>query len=275
MASQLSVGFVRGRGGVSASRMTPVAIMPTAHNISGEGKTMRTTTKRTLIAAAALTAAGLFGSLPYHGSSQAQGVPTQHHDVALVDDTAILSPETTLDTTLFNDVLGSTGAEEQFYNSVVTAVGATEANILLDTNTADPVFSGIFNGAESRLFEGLFVDTLATEDQINQLLGVTTADSQAAILSDLTSNSFPLPVGGVEPVLGSGFDADLTALANADFAEGYQDLLGYLASFTGDLGNLGSLSGLLGDLGLGSLGDGVGSLGTDLTTLLDGLLGSL
>ena len=34
---------------------------------------------------------------------------------------------------------------------------------------------------------------------------------------------------------------------------------------------LGGLSTLLGDLGLGSLG----SLGTELTTLLDGLLGSL
>jgi len=45
---------------------------------------MRSATKRTLIVAAGLTAAALFGSLDYHGSSQAQGVPTQHHDVALV-----------------------------------------------------------------------------------------------------------------------------------------------------------------------------------------------
>jgi hypothetical protein len=246
---------------------------------------MNSRTKRTVIAAAALAAAGLFGSLPFDESSVAQGVPVQHHDVALVDDTAILTPETTFDSTLFNDVLGSSGAEEQFYTSVVAADGATTANILLDTDGASPVYSGLFNGAESRLFEGLFVETLASEDQVNQLLGVSTPDSQAAILADLTGNYFPLPTGGVEPVVGSAFDTDLTTLANADFAEGYQDLLGYLGSFTGDLGGLsgllgdlgggGGLSGLLGDLGLGSLGDGVGGLGTDLTTLLDGLLGAL
>jgi hypothetical protein len=209
---------------------------------------MRSATKRILIAGAGLTAAALFGSLPYHGSSQAQGLSTQHHDVALVDSSDILTPETTFDTTLFNDVLGSGGAEEQFYNSVVTADGAALANTLLDTDGASPLYSGIFNGAESRIFEGLFVDTLASEDQVNQLLGVSTADSQTAILGDLTNNFFPLPTGGVEPVVGTGFDGDLTALANADFAEGYQDLLGYLGSFTGDLGSLGSLTTLLGDL---------------------------
>ena len=48
---------------------------------------MRSATKRILIAGAGLTAAALFGSLPYHGSSQAQGLPTEHHDVALVDAT--------------------------------------------------------------------------------------------------------------------------------------------------------------------------------------------
>jgi hypothetical protein len=65
---------------------------------------MRSATKRTLIVGAGLTAAALFGSLPYHGPSQAQGVPTQQHDVALVDSSDILTPETTFDTTLFNDV---------------------------------------------------------------------------------------------------------------------------------------------------------------------------
>ena len=71
---------------------------------------MQTATRRTLIAAAALAAAGLFGSLPYHGSTQAQGIPTVHHDVALVDlgDT-LLGGETSFDTTLYNDVLGAEG----------------------------------------------------------------------------------------------------------------------------------------------------------------------
>ena len=64
---------------------------------------MNAATKRTIIATAALAAAGLFGSLPYEGSTQAQqGAPTVHRDVALVD---ILTDEGTLDTALFNDVL--------------------------------------------------------------------------------------------------------------------------------------------------------------------------
>ena len=60
---------------------------------------MRSATKRILIAGAGLTAAALFGSLPYHGSSQAQGLPTQHHDVALVD-----ASDATLLATDFNTV---------------------------------------------------------------------------------------------------------------------------------------------------------------------------
>ena len=56
---------------------------------------MRSATKRTLVVGAALTAAALFGSLPYHGSSQAQGLPAQHHEVALVDatDTTLLATD--------------------------------------------------------------------------------------------------------------------------------------------------------------------------------------
>jgi hypothetical protein len=269
--------FSLARGDGLAFGMTPVAIAPKAQISSGERKPMHTATKRTLVAAAALAAAGLFGSLPCHGTVQAQGVPVQHHDVALVDASDILGPETTFDTTFFNDVLGSTGVEEQFYNSIVAADGATLANTLLDTDGASPVYSGIFNGAESRLFEGVFVDTLASEDQVNQLLGVSTADSQTAILGDLTGNFFPLPTGGVEPVVGTGFDGDLTALANADFAEGYQDLLGYLSSFTGDLGgSTDILTTLLGDLTGGTAGDGLqlltGDLGTLLTDLVSGLI---
>jgi hypothetical protein len=90
--------------------------------------------------------------------------------------------------------MGSGGVEEQFYNSVVTADGAILANTLLDTDGAAPLYSGIFNGAESRIFEGLFVATLASEDQFNHLLGVGTADSQTAILGDLTNNSFRCPL---------------------------------------------------------------------------------
>ena len=75
--------------------MTPAATAPAAHITSGGRETMRSATKRILIAGAGLTAAALFGSLPYHGSSQAQGLPTQHLDVALVDatDATLLSDE--------------------------------------------------------------------------------------------------------------------------------------------------------------------------------------
>ena len=54
----------------------------------------------------------------------------------------------------------------------------------------------------------------------------------------------------------SAFDTDLTSIANADYAFAVGDFEGYLSSFAGDLGSL-------------------GSLGTDLTAILDGLTGLL
>jgi hypothetical protein len=90
--------------------------MPTARIISGEGKTMHTATKRAVIAAAGLAAAGLFGSLPYDGSSLAQqGTPPfQHHDVALVGVTSpTVACEIALDDQLFNSVVSSTGLEAE------------------------------------------------------------------------------------------------------------------------------------------------------------------
>ena len=145
---------------------------------------MHSATKRTLIAGAGLAAAALFGSLPYHGPWQAQGVPTQHHDVALVDaDATLLLDEGTLDNAFWNDVLGPTGAEEQLFNALSTAFGAPTATTLLDATGANPIFSGDFNGAESRGFEALFLDGLAGEDQLNQALGVTATASQTELLS--------------------------------------------------------------------------------------------
>ena len=63
-------------------------------------------------------------------------------------------------------------------------------------------------------------------------------------------------------------------IANADYTLAAGDFDGWLANLPTALGDLGGgslLSGLLGDLGLGNLG----SLGTELTSILDGLLGSL
>jgi hypothetical protein len=229
---------------------------------------MHAGTKRIVIGAAALTAAGLIGSLPYDGSPAAQqAVPTVHRDVALVD---ILTDETAFDTLLFNDVLGPTGAEEQLF----TALGANAAT-LLDTNTASPAFSGDFNGAESRLFEGLYLDTLASEDQLNQALGITPTASETAILADYTGlPEAPLPTGDVLPVVGAtGFDSDLTTIANGEYTLALSDLEGYLASFATNTSGLSDLSTILTDLS--SSFSGLSNLSTDFSTVLADLTGGL
>ena len=232
---------------------------------------MNAATKRSIVAAAGLAAIGL-AAWPQHATPMAQhGVPTVHRDVALVDDgSVILPPETTIDTELFNSVLGPSGAEADLYNALVSSVGATEAQTLLDTDGASPVFSGVFNGAESRAFEGLFINTLVSEDELNQLLGVTQGNSETAILADLLTNPGPpipgstdLTIGDLTSAVGtSSFDTDLTTIANADYSLALGDFEGYLGSFAGDLG------------GLGNLGD-LGNLGSDLTAILDGLTGIL
>ena len=245
-------------------------------------------TRRTVIAAAALAAAGLFGSLPWDGSSLAQqGVPVQHHDIALVDATSdtIIGSETSLDNTLYGDVFGTSGLEASLYNYVDTSlgggiIGATGADFLLGTTTGA---DGIFDGAASSFSSGVLLDTWATEDELNQLLGISATTSETAILADINSDPVSL-AGDTLPTAGAaGFDTDLINIADADYAAAttefanYLSGLGDLSGLSGLLGDLGggSLSGLLGDLGLGSLGDGVGSLGTDLTSLLDGLVGFL
>jgi hypothetical protein len=245
-----------------------------------ERETLHAATTRSIISAAGLAAIGLVAWPHQATSPQAQqGVPTVHRDVALVDDSStILPPETSFDTELFNSVLGTNGAEEQFYNALATAVGAPEAQTLLDTNTAEPVYSGIFNGAESRIFEGLYLDTLASEDELNQALGVSPDTSEAAILADIAGGP-PLPGTDTLPDVGaSGFDTDLTSIANDEFTLALGDFEGYLGSFAGDSSLLSDLGGGLdltslldpGGLDLGSLTD-LGSL-SDLGGLLGGLL---
>jgi hypothetical protein len=247
---------------------------------------MHSAIKRTLIAGAALAAAALFGSLPYHGSTQAQGVPTQHHNVALVDDfTTLLDAEGTLDTTLFNDVLGPTGAEEQLFNALATATSTSEATTLLDATGASPIFSGDFNGAESRLFEGLFLDTLASEDSINQSLGATATESQTELNSILTTDFAPIPAStdltaaDLTTAVGSStFDTDLTTIANADYTLAASDFEGFLTSLSGDTGEFSGFIGILTDLtssfdGLTTgLSTDLSTVVTDITSLLGGAL---
>jgi hypothetical protein len=241
---------------------------------------MHSATKRTLIAGAGLAAAALFGSLPYHGSSQAQGVPTQHHIVALVDATsALLGAEDSLDTQFFNDVLGPTGAEEQLFSALATATSTSQATTLLDATGASPIFSGDFNGAESRLFEGLYLDTLASEDQLNQALGISATTSETAILNDYTSlPEAPLPTGDTLPIPGvSGFDTDLTSIANGEYTLAVSDFEGFLSNLATDTSGLGSLSTLLTDFSssfsdLSNLNADFTTVTTDVTALLGGAL---
>jgi hypothetical protein len=247
---------------------------------------MNTGTKRTVIAAAALAAAGLFGSLPFDGSSVAQGVPVEHHDVALVDaDATLLLDEGSLDTALYNDVLGPTGAEEQLFSTLASATSVSEATTLLDATGANPIFSGDFNGAESRLFEGAFLDTLSGEDQVNQLLGVTPTASETAILTEfLTTGGPPIPAGAdvtvtelTAAVGTSSFDTDLMSIANADYTLAAGDFEGYLTSLTADTSSLGDFSTLLSDLS-NSFSDLSSNLSTDFTAVIGdvtGLLGAL
>jgi hypothetical protein len=238
-----------------------------------KGKTMKAATKRTIIAAAGLAAAGLFGSLPHQGAPQAQ--PAVHRDVALVDISTLLTDEGTFDTASWNDVLGPTGAEEQLYSALATATSPSEATTLLDATGASPIFSGDFNGAESRLFEGLYLDTLASEDQLNQAVGIGTTASETAILHDWTSlPEAPLPTGDVLPVVGAtGFDNDLTTIANAEFAVATADFEGWLSSLAANTSDLGALGTLFTDLG-SSFSD-LSNLSGDLSTILSDLTSGL
>jgi hypothetical protein len=246
---------------------------------------MHSATKRTLIAGAGLAAAALFGSLPYHGSSQAQGVPTQHHDVALVDDfTPLLGDEGTFDTALFNDVLGPTGAEEQLFSALSTTLGAGPATTLLDATGASPLFSGDFNGAESRLFEGLFLNGLVGEDQINQSLGATSTESETELLNVFNADFVPIPASAdltatdlANAVGTSAFDTDLTTIANADYTTAVGDFEGFLTNLATDTSGLGDFSTLLTDLS-SSFSDLSTNLTTDFTAVITdvtSLLGGL
>jgi hypothetical protein len=244
---------------------------------------MHAATKRAVIAAAGLAAAGLLGSLPYDGSPLAQqGSPVQHHDVTLVDaDATLLLDEGTLDNALFNDVLGAGGAEEQLFNALASTTSTAEATTLLDATGAVPIYAGDFNGAESRAFEALFLDGLVAQDQLNGLLGVSDAASQGELLSIFTTDFVPIPASaGVTAadlagaVGTSAFDTDLTSIANADFALAASDFEGYLTSLAADTSNLGDFSTLLTDLSA-SFSDLSTNLTTDFSTVLTDVTGLL
>jgi hypothetical protein len=180
--------------------------------------------------------------------------------------------------------LGPTGAEEQLFNALSTSIGAPDATTLLDATGADPVFSGVFNGAESRGFEALFLEGLASEDQVNQALGATPLESQTELLSVFNTDFVPIPASAdvtaaelAGAVGTSAFDTDLTSIANADFTVAAGDFEGFLTNLTTDTSGLASLGTLLTDFG-GSFGDLSTNLTTDFTAVITditALLGGL
>jgi hypothetical protein len=237
---------------------------------------MNARTKRTVVATAALAAAGLFGSLPWDGSSVAQsGVPVEHHDVALVDTASnFLTYETAVDDSLYSGIFGSNGLDAELYDKAVTALGVTEADTLLGTTVAGGA-NGMFDGASNSLTSGVFLDTWAVQDELNHLLGVSAATSEAGILADIAKDPVAL-AGDTLPTAGAtGFDTDLMTIATADFTAATSEFTTYLEGLSGASSELGGLSSLLGELGLGGMTEGVGGLGTGLTSVFDGLAGLL
>jgi len=194
-----------------------------------------------------------------------------HRDVALVDvtDATLLSDEGTFDAALVSDV---SGAETTLYTDLDTAYGATVANTLLDTTTGGV---GDFNGAETAGFDGLYLDGLAAEDEVNQLVGISEAASQATLLNDLTTED-PTAVTSADltaltgAVGTSAFDTDLMSAANADYSLAVTDFEGYLTSLSGDASSLGDVSTLLTDLS-SSFTDSTTGLSAELSTILTDL----
>lgn len=223
---------------------------------------MKVVTKRVAIAAGALAAAGLYGSLPYSGSLMAQsGAPVQHHDVALVDHSdTVVSSEIAIDDTAYNNLLGPSGLEDRIYETAVNAFGATHADALLGT-TAVAGADGIFDGAATNFASGALLDIWAGENQIDGLLGISSTVSETAILTDINAD-LGIPLADLPQVGSAAFDADLMSLAGADFSAGMSDFSTYVSDFGGLVGLLGDLGGgdlsgllgtILGDLGLGGL----------------------
>jgi hypothetical protein len=229
-------------------------------------KTMNIVTKRAVIATAALAAAGLFGSLPYGGSPVAQqGVPTVHREVALVDitDTTLLTDEATLNTAIL-----TVGAEGQstLLSDLTTSFGSKAADALLDTTTA----AGVFGGSEAAGGEGVFLDGLVIEDEVNQLVGISAATSEGDIFSYLSalgllSTAEATELSGAEGT--SAFDTDLTTIANGAYTLASTDFSAYLTALSTDTSASAELPTLFTDLGTILTGD-VTALSTDLTNVL-------
>lgn len=261
----------------------------------GEGKTMHVATKRSMIAAAAIAAAGLFGSMPYDGASVAQqGVPTVHQEVALVDSASdaataaaavvdyspLLNAEGAINVTLSN----ATVADNGLFDTLYTTLGNDLSTSLLNTDGAGGIYEAfggeylnIFNGAATAGFNGFLSNTLAFNAELNNILGVPMADSQAYLLdqfNDLFVGAVPASLG--DPALGDSFIPDLVAIANNQYTLASNDLIEYtqylFTNYTDILDSLTSIN--LGDV-LGDLTTGLATLTTGLTDDINDLVAAL
>lgn len=268
-------GSSRGTAAIGpANRVIREARPPAALITYGEGTTMHVTTKRATIGAAAIAAAGFFGSLPFGGTPVAQqGAPTVHRDVALVD--AVDTTEIAYINAIHTDVVAPNGFED----SLLTAYGATNGPAYLDYSGTGAIFSpeylNAFDGGATQLYDGYLADTVALEDEINGLLGVQAAD-QPALLAALQADyigELPSTV-----TVGPNFDAALSLLGTTDDQAALSDFFTYgeyfltnLASFSSD----GLLTGASLEAGLSALEHLAVNLGGDFTSLVTGLFSSL
>jgi hypothetical protein len=253
---------------------------------NGEGTTMHVITKKAIIGAAAIAAAGLFGSLPYTGSPVAQqdAASVQHHNVALVD------VESTAEIDFINAIHTDVVAPNGFEDSIWTAY-EPNGNAFFDSTGTGGIFPvegtiggvpvevggylNVFDGGATQLYDGYLASTTALVDEINGLFGVQAAD-QPLLLAALQADY----IGELPSALavGPNFDAVLSALggtddqaALADFGNYFEYFLTNLPSFSTDgylsVTDISSLFTDLDKLGM--------SLATDLGSLVTGLFGSL
>lgn len=217
---------------------------------------MNAATTRSVIAAAGLAAIG-FIAWPHQATPQArQGVPTVHRDVALVDvtDSTLLTDEVTLDDALYTDL---TSGESSLYDAVATATTSTDATDLLGASTSAP-YDGIFDSAYNYDASGFALDVYATEDEVNQLLGISATTSETDILADLQADPILLTGTDALPTAGaSGFDSDLITLADDDYATGSTDFTTYLDGLSTAVSTVGSTD----------TSDGLTAALTELSTL--------
>lgn len=277
--------------------MARSTLAPVAHTTHGEGTTMHYMAQRATIAAAAVAAAGLFGCLAQEGTPiAAQGARAVHADVTLVDASSAAATPDALGTAeivynngIYSDLVGPNGFEDSLWtayepngNTIFDSTGTGAIFPVAGDIGGVPVTAGgylnVFDGGETQLYDAYLADSVAVEDEVNNLLGASSSD-QAALLANFDAD-YITPVNQALPTipLGADFDSTLSSLAGtddqaalADFSTFTEYFLNNLASFSSD-GFL-TEAGLTAELtALENLGSG---FATDFSALLTSLFSSL